>query len=195
MNPEICDLCDLKPCAFDRPNLTDAQQDALCPAVAAEIATTNGQYPKQNTLEFQAWRSEKLREIQALIDDQGPVKLIDLPALINVPRHTLQAWRVKWFGVELRYVKHNNYHARKALVFVASVNECRAIKTGEVYIGAIHDLIEQQGPLLMTEVAARVGMHYKTLQLWSGDKVIVERRGWRIFVTGIIDKGGDYAKE
>lgn len=94
MNPEICDL---NPCAFDRPNLTDAQQDDLCPAVA----------------------------------DQGPVKLIDLPALINVPRHTLQAWRVKWLEVELRWVRRNGYHAYRHLVFVASVDESKAIMVRE----------------------------------------------------------------
>lgn len=198
MNLETCDQCPISPCAFDRPNLTNAQQDALCPAVAEVDAETNGQYPRQNTLEFEAWRTEKLQEIQALVADRGPVKLLDLPALINVPRHTLQAWRVKWFEVELRRVRRNGYHAHRHLVFVVNVDESKAISRadkGDIYLESIRRLTKKEGPLLMTEVAKRVGMHYKTLQLWSGNRVSVERRRWRIFVTGVIDKGDDHAKE
>lgn len=39
----------------------------------------------------------------------------------------------------------------------------------------------------------RVSM--KARRLWSGNRVSVERRRWRIFVTGVIDKGDDHAKE
>lgn len=171
-----CDSCTVSPCAFDRPHLSEAEQDSLCPdVVMIENFFDNipVNRPGPNSLSWVAYRQSKLEEIKTLIDKEGPLRLIDVPNFVNISLCTLRQWRHNCLQIETRKYFHNGRYIN--MLFILSVITIKD-KTDKreaarnVDLAAIVALVEEEGPLQVKIVAGRLGLNYNTLLGWVKKK-------------------------
>lgn len=133
-----CDSCTLSPCVFDDDRLSEDKQDLLCPAIIHSRQTTETGKIIPNPLEWIAFRTEKMGEIERILADRGPVNLRELSDMIDVDMRTLRAWGWRWLvnvtvppirkdrcstfvaAVEYDYDKDSKAHSRPGIKGEAS---------------------------------------------------------------------------
>lgn len=192
-NYDACDSCKFAQCVFDDNNLTKEQQDKLCPAVISI---------DESKVKYRAWRREKLKLIQAALAERGePIKLSELPQLVDVPFKLIKSWRYNFMEAEL--VKSTSSHTRIALITSVSLSRIQrpvGIQKAQraERLAAITKILNDCNSLIqVSQLSQLTGIKDCTIHRWIGNYLTGHKRRISIadgrqreimFIDGIIKK-------
>lgn len=189
-NYDACDTCQLSTCVYDIDDMTEAEQESQCPAVINVSVIINGStQPAINSIPWIAYRAEKLALIQSIIDEQGPVSLMELSNIANVPVRTLRSWQARFFDYETSLSAGIPNGAYRTIIKAVVENKGkrvagRGVSRREDRANRVANILAEFGPLPLREMAEQADVPLETVRDWSKRNTVIKTDHYRA--------GGDF---